>query len=78
MSEMHEVHRHSDGSIDMTFYKARAHALRRAQIAQMGRASRRHILQLLTEFADLIRPDRYRQAAMQPSVVRRGVRQNRK
>jgi hypothetical protein len=73
MSEMHEVRRHSDGSIDMDFYKARAHALRRAQIAWTGRASRRHVLQLFAELADLIWP-----AAMQPAVARRGARKNRK
>jgi hypothetical protein len=73
MSEVHEVRRHSDGAIDMNFYKARAQALRRAQIAQMGRASRRHILQLAAELIDLIRP-----AAVQPAVARRGAWQNRK
>jgi hypothetical protein len=73
MSEMHEIRRHSDGSIDMDFYKARAHALRRAEIVRTGRASRRQVLQLLAELADLIRP-----AAMQPAVARRGARKNRK
>ena len=73
MSEMHDVRRHGDGSIDVNFYRARARALRRTQIAQTGRASRRQVLQLLAELADLIRP-----AAMQPAVARRGVRQNRK
>jgi hypothetical protein len=73
MSEMHEVRRHSDGSIDVNFYRARARALRRAQIAQMGRASRRQVPQLLAELAELIRP-----AALQPAVARRGARQNRK
>jgi hypothetical protein len=73
MPEMQEIRRLGDGSIDMDFYKARAHALRRAQIARTGRASRRHVLQLLAELADLIRP-----AAMRPAVARRGARQNRK
>jgi hypothetical protein len=76
MPEMQGIRRQSDGLIDMNFYKARAHALRRAQIAQMGRASRRHILQLVAELTDLIRPDR--PAAMQPAVARRGARQKRK
>jgi hypothetical protein len=72
MTEMHDVHRHGDGSIDMGFYRARAHALRRAQIARLGRASRRHVVQLVAQLADCIRPDRPRQAVMQAAVAGRG------
>ena len=77
MSETHDVRRHRDGSIDMDFYRARAGALRRTHIAQVGRALRRHVLQLLAAFADVMRPDRRRQAVLQPAVARRGDRQYR-
>jgi queuine/archaeosine tRNA-ribosyltransferase len=71
MPEMQEIRRQSDGSIDMNFYKARAQALRRAQIAQMGRALQRHVLQLFAALTELIRSE-----AMRPAVARRGARQN--
>jgi hypothetical protein len=72
MTLMHDVRRHCDGSIDIDFYRARGQALRRAHLAQAGRASRRHLAQLIAQLADCIRPDRPGQAVMQTAVARRG------
>jgi hypothetical protein len=71
MTQMHDVRRHRDGSIDIDFYRARGQALRRAQIAQAGRTSRRHLVQLIAQLADCIRPDRSRRAVMQTAVAGR-------
>jgi hypothetical protein len=75
MSEMQDVRRNSDGSIDFDFYRARARTLRRAHIAQVGRASRRHAVALLRTLAERLWPDRHPTARPRPALHLAPVRQ---